>query len=170
MKKSHRNRKFTHTIDVNAGANVATQCPPAMNKAVKRALLKEIKDFNEREARKEAEVSARGGPSVDAYQQWREDRLQMPEPTEANPDILAEEDGLKYLPSKEDSEMANLLTEVRQLFSPRERQAWNLVMKHNLSYQDAADLLCLSKGTLQGYVRTARTKFKRYMEAMRDAR
>jgi len=136
---------------------------------VKRALSEEIKNFDTKVAHKEIEEGARGDASMDAYHDWL-DLHDGHEPTEANPDVLAESDGINYLPSKEDGEMANLLTEVRQFFSVRELQVWNLVMKHNLTQQEAADLLNISRPSLQNYLRRANKKFKEFMEANRDAK
>lgn len=167
MHNSHRNRKFTHTPELNAGDKAKTRCPSALNTAVKKALLKEISIFNAADAKRQAEESSKGGPSSEAYSTWL-DQNGGHEPNEANPDVLSENDGLIYLPSKEDRHTAYLLEEVRQLFSPRELQVWNIVMKHNISYQDAADLLSISKATLQGYVRTAKAKFNKFIEEKRD--
>lgn len=163
MKKSRRNHALPCTPELNVGDKTSTTCPPALNKSLKQALLKEIQDFNPKDAQIEAERSARGGPSTDAYNAWL-DQNGGHEPIEANPDVLSENDGLIYLPSKADSQMTRLLTEVRQLFSKRELQAWNLVKKHSMSYREAADLLNISPNAVYEYVQSAKAKFIKFLE------
>lgn len=166
MAKSARNRKSCSPSELNAGDKTSTTCPPALNKSVKLALLKEIKNFDVKKARKEIEESAKGGPSADAYHNWLEQNGGH-EPVEANPDVLAENDGLKYIESKKDGPMASLLTDVRQAFSKKELQVWNLVMKHNLSQREAADLLSMTRRQLQTHLKRATDKFTKFMEASR---
>lgn len=163
MKKTYQKRPSCHKTPVSAGNDITTSCPPTLSKSLKRALLAEIKDFDAKEARKEAKLSAQGKRAVDAYTSWVYFHGGH-EPTEANPDVLAEEDGIKFITSKEDSEMAALLTEVRQLFSTRELQCWNLVMRHNMSYREASDLLNISISSVQNYVKRAKEKFTKFME------
>lgn len=169
MKKSTRKNGSCRKPHVSTGTREQTNCPPDLTRSVKEGLLQEIRAFKSKSAQKIArraiEDGAKSAPNIEAYVQWREQRAQFPEPVEANPDILSDEDGIKYLPSKEDSAMAILLAEVRQLFTPRERQAWNLVMRHSMSYQEAADLLSISVSTVQSYVDRARAKFIQYLEA-----
>lgn len=164
MKKSIRKGQSCHPSELSAGDKGVTSCPPDLNKSVKCALSNEIKNFDPKTARKDAEDSANGGASSDAYNRWL-DQNGGHEPIEANPDVLSESDGINYLPSKEDSESANLLTEVRQLLSTRELQVWNLVMRHNLPQQEAADLLNISRSSLRFYLKRANKKFKEFMEA-----
>jgi DNA-directed RNA polymerase specialized sigma24 family protein len=38
-------------------------------------------------------------------------------------------------------------------------------MKHNMSYREAADLLDVSLSSVQNYVKRARLKFMKFMEA-----
>lgn len=159
----HRKRHLPCTPELNVGDKTLTTCPPSLNQSLKKALLKEIEDFNPKDARLEAEKSARGGPSSDAYNSWL-DQNSGHEPSEANPDVLSENDSLIYSPSKKDSTLARLLTEVRQLFSKRELQAWNLIKKHNMSYREAADLLNVSPNAVYEYVQSARTKFIKFLE------
>jgi DNA-binding CsgD family transcriptional regulator len=153
-------------VELNAGDKTSTTCPPALNKSVKQALLNEIKHFDEKKARKEIEDSANGGAATNAYHNWL-DQNGGHEPVEANPDVLAENDGLKYIESKKDSLTASLLTDVRQSFSRKELQVWNLVMKHNISQRDAADLLHMSRNALQMHLKRATDKFTKFMEASR---
>src|SRR5258708_31722623 len=119
MKKTYRNGQSCHPSGLSAGNKASANCPPQLTKSVRKAILDEIKICDAEVARKEIAESARGGASADAYADWL-DQNGGHEPTEANPDVLSENDGIKYLPSKEDGEMANLLTEVRQFFSARE--------------------------------------------------
>jgi len=148
---------------------MAHSCPPVLGKSAKRALLAEIKQFDARESKREVARSAAGNRSIDAYTSWVYIHGGH-EPLEANLDVLSDEDGLKYFPSHDDSEMADLLRDVRQVFSPRELQAWNLVMRHRLSYREAADLLQVSMSAVQNYVKRARAKFVKFMEERRDER
>jgi DNA-directed RNA polymerase specialized sigma subunit len=167
MKKSYQKRPICRKSPIDAGNSVAHVCPPVLSKSVKQSLLAEIKQFDAKEARREAEKSADGKRSIDAYTTW----VYLHgghEPLEANLDVLSDEDGLKYLPSCDDSNMADLLKDVRQVFSTRELQAWNLVMKHNLSYREAADLLKISISAVQNYVKRAKQKFIKFMEEKRD--
>lgn len=163
MKKSYQKRPSCRKSPVSAGADVTTSCPHTLSKSLKKALLAEIKDFDAKGAKKDAELSAQGKRAVDAYTSWVYFHGGH-EPTEANPDVLAEEDGIKFISSTEDSEAADLLKDVRQLFSARELQCWNLVMRHNMSYREAGDLLNLSLSTVQEYVRRAKDKFTKFME------
>jgi DNA-directed RNA polymerase specialized sigma24 family protein len=164
VKKSYQKRPSCRKSPIGAGNSVLTGCPPALNKSVKKALLAEIKQFDAKAAQKEADDSAKGRRSIDAYTSWVYFHGGH-EPLEANLDVLSEDEGLRYFPSTEDSETADLLKDVRQLFSPRELQAWNLVMRHNMSYREAADLLDVSLSSVQNYVKRARIKFMKFMEA-----
>ena len=81
--------------------------------------------------------------------------------------ILAEGSSIKFIATKRDKRSAKLLTDFRQQLPVRQLQVWNLVMKHNLSYQEVADLLHLKVSTVQCYVNRAKDKFKQYMEAVK---
>lgn len=169
MKKSYQKRPSCRKPPVGAGNQVSTNCPPALSKSAKRALLAEIKQFDAKAAQKAADDSAKGKRSVDAYSSWVYFHGGH-EPLEANLDVLSEDEGIKYYPSNEDSDMADLLADVRHFFSARELQSWNLVMKHNMSYREAADLLNISLSSVQNYVKRAEKKFKKFMEAEKHVR
>lgn len=144
-----------------------------MSLKVKMALSKEIVDFKKDEkaqsqARQDAEQSANGGPNLDAYQEWLE-RNKGHEPPEANPDIVSDEDGIKYLPSKRDVETDNLLKEFRQSLTGRQLQVWNLVMRHRMSKRKAADLLSIGEGRVRKYLQAAVKKLHKFKEAMDNA-
>ena len=70
MDNTRRKRKSCRKSPLNAGDKTLNSCPPALNALVKRALVKEIKNFNAVEAHREAEVSAAGAASQDAYHTW----------------------------------------------------------------------------------------------------
>lgn len=163
MKKTYQNHRSCRKGQLNAGDKTSTTCPPSLNKSVKQALLNEIKNFDPKIARKEAEISARGGPSLNAYNRWL-DQNGGQEPTEANPDVLSEGEGIKFIPRKKDKQSVRLLTEFRQYLPTRQLQVWNLIMKHNLSYQEVADLLNLKVSTVQCYVERAKLKFAQFVE------
>jgi DNA-directed RNA polymerase specialized sigma subunit len=166
MDNSMQNEQKDHTIHVSAGdiEHTNSHCPSDMTKKVKDALLEEIKRFDPLLAQKDADTSAAGGTSVDAYNDWLEQHGGQ-EPPEANPDVVSEDDGLHYITSKKDEDETRLLTEFRQILSIRELQVWNLVMKHQMSIKDAADLLRVSKSSAQVYLRKAKAKFTKFMEA-----
>lgn len=172
MDKSTRKRQKCIKSAISAGDKAKSHCPPSLDASLKRALQQEIKAFSAKkvqaDARKEAAISAAGGPSADAYQRWLEQNGGR-EPTEANPDVLSEDDGIKYLLSKKDPKFEGFLKEVRQTFSPRELRAWNMIMKHNMTYQETADLLSLPVGAVQTLLKRAKMKFIRYMEACKRA-
>ncbi len=162
--KSIRKSQICSPTELNAGDKTSTTCPPALNKSEKLALLNEIKSFDEKKALKEIEESANGGPSNDAYHRWLEQNGGH-EPIEANPDVLSENDGLKYIESKKDNQMIELLKDVRHAFSKKELQVWNLVMKHNITQQEAADLLNITRRQLRTHLQRAHKKFKGFLEA-----
>jgi DNA-directed RNA polymerase specialized sigma24 family protein len=169
MKKSTRKGQLRGTSDIGAGTDAQTNCPPTLNKRVRRSLQQEIRDFDALVAREEAEHSGRGNTDVSAYGAW----VFMHgghEPVEANPDVLSDEEGINYLPSNEDSAHVRLLLEVRQLFTLKELQAWNLVMRHGMSLGEAADLLGISKSSTRNHVDRAKVKFKKFMEDKRNER
>lgn len=169
MNNTRQKRSICRKPALSVGDKTLNSCPPALNALVKRSLNKEIKNFNVAEARREAALSAAGGPSQDAYHAWVEQNGGH-EPVEANPDSLAEEDGIKFLPSKKDSALVNLLEEARQTFSDRERQAWNLVMRNCLSYQEAGDLLNISATTVQKYIERGKVKFIKFAQERKRVR
>lgn len=165
MHKSTQKSLKPHTTGISVGIERSlNQCPPDMTKKVRDALLEEIKNFDPVLARREAEKSAVGGRTMDAYNSWLEQHGGQ-EPPEANPDIVPEDEGLHYITSNKDDDETRLLKEFRQLLSTRELQVWNLVMRHTMSIQDAADLLRIKKGTVQSYLQTAKEKFTKFMEA-----
>lgn len=172
MEKSTKKAKYCRTLHYSAGADPKINCPPYMTDKVKKRLEAEIKEFGKRKrrtAKLDAELSSNGSESVDAYHSWvsLHGGRELPE---ANPDVLSDEEGINYFPSAGDSEEACLLEEVRQLFNPRELQAWNLVMRHGMSLSEAAELLKISKSAVQSYLKRAKLKFTQYMEDKRDAR
>lgn len=173
MDKSTRKRRKHHTLGLNAGdvERVVSECPAHMSLKVKMALLNEIAEFDKdkaRQARNDAGQSARGGPNVDAYQEWLE-RNQGHEPREANPDTVSDEDGIKYTPSKRDYQTEALLKEFRQSLTDKQLQVWNLVMRHRMSYRKAADLLGIGLSTLRDHLRLAKRQFRKFAEAIRNA-
>lgn len=166
MNKSTRKMTKPHTTDTSVGTkeSIKGKCPPDLTQAVKDSFLEEINIFDVAAANKEAEKSAAGGHTVDAYSSWL-DQHGGQEPPEANPDIVSEDDSLHYITSEKDDDETRLLTEFRQVLSTRELQVWNLVMKHVLSIKKAGNLLGISKGTVQSYLKTAKVKFRKFMEA-----
>lgn len=164
MNKSTQKSLKPHTTDISVGKERSlSQCPPDMTQKVRDALLEEIRTFDPALAKREAEKSAAGGRTMDAYHAWLEQHGGQ-EPAEANPDIVSEDEGLHYIASDKDDDETRLLKEFRQLLSTRELQVWNLVMRHTMSIQDAADLLRIKKGTAQSYLQTAKEKFTKFME------
>ena len=170
MDKSIRNRRIGHVSEVSAGnkERVASHCPSEMTDSVKVALEAEIEAFkadpaNAEIARREAQASAKGAPVRDDYQNWLE-LHDFREPLEANPDIVSDEDGLIYGPSKKDGNTVKFLKEFRQTLTAREFQVWNLVMKHQMSLLKAADLLNMSESSLRSHLKRATRKFHRFME------
>lgn len=174
MAKSTRKRRKTPSLELNAGdvERATSQCPAHMSLKVKMALSKEIEDFQgdkelQSQIRQDAEHSANGGPSIDAYQDWLE-RNEGHEPPEANPDIVADEDGIKYLPSKRDVETDNLLKEFRQSLTVKQLQVWNLVMRHQLSKRKTAELLSIDYKTVVQHLQAAKRRlheFKKLFKA-----
>lgn len=168
--KSTRKRKscIASTVSVGTKEKVTSHCPPDMTDSVKNALLLEIEQFNAAEAKGGADASAAGGASSDAYHEWLSQNGGR-EPVEANPDIVAEDDGIKYLFSKKDNKLVCLLREFRQSLTSRELQVWNLVMKHQYSHRDAANLLHMQDRVLETYLTRAKTKFRKFAEAIKRA-
>lgn len=164
MAKSTRKRTKRSALELNAGdvERAASQCPSHMSLKVKMALSKEIEDFQkdkglQSQVRQDAEQSANGGPTIDAYQEWLE-RNEGHEPPEANPDIVSDENGIKYIPSKRDVETDNLLREFRQILTDKQLQVWNLVMRHRLSKRKAADLLGIDEKMVRKQLKAAKGK------------
>jgi RNA polymerase sigma factor (sigma-70 family) len=168
--KSHRKSKKTLTTELNAGdrERIATHCPSDMTETVRLALEEEIKNFDASSARRDAETSA-AGSAVDAYQDWLEDH-EGHEPPEANPDTVPDEDGFKYITSEKDEEVTRLLKKFRLSLPARQLQVWNLVMQHQMSLNETAKLLNISKGVVQEYLDKAKEKFRQFAEEMRHER
>lgn len=169
--KSARNRKscIASPLSVGTKERVTSSCPPDLTDSVKTALLQEIAEFDAKkvkQAKQDADTSAAGGPTLDAYQEWLAHNGGQ-EPIEANPDIVAEENGIKYLISKKDNKLVGLLTEFRQSLTPRELQVWNLVMKHQISHRKAATLLEIKDRVLETYLTRAKRKFRKFLEAIK---
>lgn len=169
--KSNRKRKSCMSSTLNVGINdkVTNHCPPDMNESIKFSLEEEIKNFDAAQARRDAETSATGGPSTDAYHSWLMQN-DGHEPAEANPDIVSEEEGLKYLHSNKDNKLVSLLNEFRQLLTSRERQVWNLVMKHQYSHREAAKLLEIKPRVLDVYLKRSKEKFNKFMEIIKHVK
>jgi DNA-directed RNA polymerase specialized sigma subunit len=172
MVKTMQKRRKRFALGLNAGdvERAASQCPAHMSLKVKKALSKEIEDFKrsakaQTQTRQDAEQSANGGPTLDAYQEWLE-RNEGHEPSEANPDIVSDEDGIKYLPSKRDYETETLLKEFRQALTDKQLQVWNLVMRHNMSKRKAANLLCISEMMVRKQLAAAKQKLHKFGEAI----
>lgn len=166
MDKSTRKFKKCHATSISAGIKekVTNHCPPDMTDSVKKALEKEIADFDAAKTRQDIEEGSDGGPSVNAYHDWLMGGQELPE---ANPDVLSEDDGLKYIASKKDHETVRLLKEFRQALTKRELQVWNLIMTRQYSYREAAKLLNIDDSTLRTYLSRAKLKFTKYAEAIK---
>lgn len=161
-------------MELNAGdiERAASQCPANMSLKVKNALLKEIKNFEQSkevkaQVHQDAEQSANGGPTLDAYQEWLE-RNEGHESPEANPDIVSDEDGIKYLPSKKDYEVDALLKEFRQALTDKQLQVWNLVMRHQMSNRKAGHLLGITEVMVRKQLKLARKKLHKFGEAIKN--
>lgn len=168
--KSTRKSKNCPPSQLSAGAieRASNSCPPHMSESVKKALEKEIDEFNKAEAKQSANVSAAGGPTLDAYQEWLEQHGGNEVP-EANPDVVSDEDGIKYLPSNKDGKTTSLLKEFRQSLSENELRVWTLMMKHSLSRRKTADLLSLDERDVGKYLRRAKQKMQQFSEGFRHA-
>lgn len=168
MKKSIQKNRKRHVTIPNAGIKekVISHCPPDMTASVKEALEQEIEDFDAVQARKDIEEGARGRAAVDAYLDWLEHN-EGHELPEANPDILADNEGIQYFASHKDDETVRLLKEFRQLLTAREVQVWNLVMQHQYSFLATAKLLRISESSMRIYLKRAKEKFTKYMEAIK---
>lgn len=171
MKNSHQNSKSCMASRLNAGDKmlVKSNCPAELTEKVKEALLKEIEAFDKPSAQHEADVSATGGPTNDAYHDWLEQN-EGHEPPEANPDIIAEGEGLNYITSNKDDSVVSLLKEFRQTLTARELQVWNLVMAHQLSHRQVERLLKVQRRSVSVYLKRAKVKFIKFMEEKRDER
>lgn len=173
MDKSTQKRPKGSASQLSAGdmERAASQCPNHMSLRVKNALSKEIEDFKQdaeaqAKARQDAEESAAGGPTLDAYQEWLE-RNGGTETPEANPDVVSDEDGIKYIPSKMDAETQALLKEFHQSLTDKQFQVWNLVMRHHMSKRKAADLLGIDEKMVRKQLAFARKKMMKFGEAFK---
>jgi DNA-binding CsgD family transcriptional regulator len=171
MSKSHRNRKTCMAPELSAGDKVliSSNCPSEMTERVKTVISKEIESFDPAVALHEADISAAGGPNRNAYHDWIEQN-EGQEPPEANPDIVAEGGGINYTTSTKDDEMVSLLTEFRQSLSARELQVWNLVMVHQMSHRQVENLLNIQRRLVSVYLKRAKKKFIKFMEAEKHER
>jgi len=167
MVKSKRNRGSCQESQLSAGADVNSTCPPELTSKVKTALEKEIASFNAKKTQDVIEREAVGSSALDAYHDWV-DRNGGEEPLEANPDVLSEEEGVKFTRPEMSDEEVNLLKEVRHLFSTRELQVWNMVMVHGLSHQNCADLLHIDIKSAEMYLKRAERKFMSFMEEKKN--
>lgn len=169
--KLTRKVKFCMSSDPSAGAKAQAegQCPPELTYRVKKALKEEIKNFDAKQAQKEMEESATGGPYIDAYQEWL-DQHRGQELPEANPDIVCDEDGFKYIASKKikNNEIVRLLEEFRQSLTKRELQVWNLVMHKQYSHRLTADILKIKPRLIAVYLKRSKAKLVRFAEAMKN--
>src|SRR5699024_2029913 len=81
------------------------------------------------------------------------------------PDSLKENDNDKELTNEEKELVADILL----VLSPRERQCYLLHYVNQLSFEEIADELKLSKGTIQSYVERAKAKIKNKVSCLTDA-
>ncbi len=148
-----------------------TSCPPDMTEAMRQSFLQEIADFNSdpktmAEIKKDIEESAKAKPATDAYSTWL-DNNEGHELPEANPDILADNEGIQYIVSHKNAETAHILREFRLALTSRELQVWNLIMQQQYSFRKAAQVLKINQSTLRTYLTRAKSKFMKYMEAIK---
>lgn len=174
MEKSHQNRRSCRPSVHSARAEelIAHQCPPDMTVAIKAAFKKEIAAFDEFDAlaaKQAAEASAKGNKGSEEYSDWVE-KHGGNELVEANPDLLSEEDRLKYLPISKDEAIARILKEFRETLSDRELQVWNLIMARQMTRKETASLLSISERTVSSCLRRGYTKFNKFAEAIKRAR
>lgn len=167
MKSTQKNKK-RHVSILNAGIKekVIGHCPPDMTASIKEALEEEIEDFDAVQARKDIEEGARGRAAIDAYLDWLEHN-EGHELPEANPDILADNEGIQYFVSNKDDETVRLLKEFRHLLTARELQVWNLIMQHQYSFLATAKLLRISESSMRTYLKRAKEKFQKYTEVIK---
>ncbi|GEN30249.1 RNA polymerase sigma-70 factor (ECF subfamily) [Cerasibacillus quisquiliarum] len=79
------------------------------------------------------------------------------------PDSLKEDDNELTNEEKE------LVADILLVLSPRERQCYLLHFVNQLSFEEIADELKLSKGTIQSYIERAKAKIKNKVSCLTDA-
>lgn len=80
----------------------------------------------------------------------------------ANPDVMAESEGLKYQTDEATREIAELIREAMTELSPQERRAVEL-MAEGKSFRDAAKKMNANLSTFRNYIMRARKKVQDYV-------
>lgn len=134
---------------------------PTLTKALKAQLELEIKNFNKDKTLQEIERNAVGRADKDAYEDWMEQHPGAEDPR-ANPDVLSEDEAMKFYPVDSDPDVEQAKTELMDLLSPREKQVWKLAMRDGVSVSQAAEKLRISKQAVSQYIKTATAKIQKH--------
>lgn len=141
---------------------------PKLTPALEAQLREEIAAFDkkaEKETLERIEREAVGGKNIDAWKQWRQQQGKddhgakgSNEPVEANPDILSEDDAVKFETPTFSKQIVLATLEIKELLSFRESQVWQMVMRNGLSIKEAADKLRIGERTVEEYLSRAKAK------------
>ena len=131
---------------------------PDMTPEVEAKLKAEIAAFDSKATLEEIEREAVGGNDINAYQKWREERDQQKLPTEAEPDLVAEDDAPNFDKPMFSKQIVLATLEIRELLSFRELQVWHLVMRNGWSVKEAASKLGIGERTVEEYLSRGKEK------------
>lgn len=134
---------------------------PNLTPEVKAELEAEIAAFDKEKTLAELEENAKPKRDAPGYSKWRADNF--PDnvgngAAEAEPDILSENDAVKFIKPTFSKQIVLATLEIKELLSFRESQCWQAVMRNGLSIKETAKRLRIGERTVEEYIARAKAK------------
>jgi DNA-directed RNA polymerase specialized sigma24 family protein len=85
----------------------------------------------------------------------------------ANPDVLTEDQGITYVPTRHESVLDVIKREAFTKLTPKQQDVWTLCMVQGRSEQDAANILDSTRPAVNQRLILAREKFAAYCESQK---
>jgi len=140
---------------------------PHLTSEVKAELEAEIAAFDKEKTLAELEENARPKKDGPGYTDWKSlhghnDHHQTGNEThgltEAEPDLLSEDDAVKFIKPTFSKQIVLATLEIKELLSFRESQCWQAVMRNGLSVKECAERLHIGERTVEEYLSRAKVK------------
>lgn len=140
---------------------------PKLTKDIEAELRAEIAAFDEKKTLEILKANAEPKKDAPNFADWKalhgsNGHNQIGNETrgykEANPDILSEDDAIKFEKPMFSKQLVLATLELKELLSFRESQVWQMVMRDGYSVKEAATKLHIGNRTVEEYISRAKAK------------
>ncbi len=129
---------------------------PNLTPEVKSELEAEIAAFDKEKTLAELEENAKPKRDAQGYSGWKS--LENKIDNEAEPDLLSEDDAVKFIKPTFSKQIVLATLEIKELLSFRESQCWQAIMRNGLSVKETAERLRIGERTVEEYIARAKAK------------